>query len=316
MKTSSCSPIAPILLTALALGAAARVEAEDRPNILFLFSDDHAVKSISAYGGPLAEVAPTPNIDRLAREGAVFLNSFCANSICGPSRATILTGKAQSQERVHEEHGHRVSTRASGRFPRHSRQGGYTTAVIGKWAPQDHARSDSTTGRSSPDRGSYYNPDCSSRWTARRSAFEGYATDLTTDKALEPGCDARDKSKPFLLMCQHKAPHRTFAPALRHLGAFDECRDPRTRQPLRRLFANRSRTLAQERNGDRSSLRLGLRRESPQGRARAMSSFRSPDRYGTPEYNRMTDAEEGMGCPLWAAQPGSSSRLQGGQAQR
>ncbi|MDE0816860.1 MAG: sulfatase-like hydrolase/transferase, partial [Pirellulaceae bacterium] len=60
-----------------------------RPNILFLFSDDHAIKSISAYGGPLADVAPTPSIDQLARQGAVFLNSFCANSICGPSRATI-----------------------------------------------------------------------------------------------------------------------------------------------------------------------------------------------------------------------------------
>ena len=67
--------------------------AADRPNILFIFSDDHAVRSISSYGGDLAEVAPTPNIDRIAREGILFQNSFCANSICGPSRACILTGK-------------------------------------------------------------------------------------------------------------------------------------------------------------------------------------------------------------------------------
>ena len=74
---------------------ATRAQAEDStaPNILFIFSDDHAIKSISAYGGPLAEVAPTPHIDQLARQGAVMLNSFCGNSICGPSRATILTGK-------------------------------------------------------------------------------------------------------------------------------------------------------------------------------------------------------------------------------
>ena len=64
-----------------------------QPNILFIFSDDHALGAISAYGGPLARLAPTPHIDRLAREGAIFTNSFCANSICGPSRACILTGK-------------------------------------------------------------------------------------------------------------------------------------------------------------------------------------------------------------------------------
>ena len=88
------------LLACVPLGVAKRVEAADQPNILFLFSDDHAVKAISAYGGPLADVAPTPNIDRLAREGVVFLNSFCANSICGPSRAPILTGKHNHKDIV------------------------------------------------------------------------------------------------------------------------------------------------------------------------------------------------------------------------
>ena len=81
-------------ITVFALLATATANAKDsRPNILFVFSDDHAVKAISAHGGPLANVTPTPNIDRIAREGAVFINSFCANSICGPSRANILTGK-------------------------------------------------------------------------------------------------------------------------------------------------------------------------------------------------------------------------------
>lgn len=85
------APVFPLLLVSLFSSRLA--VGDDRPNILLLFSDDHAVKAISAYGGPLADVAPTPSIDRLAREGAVFLNSFCANSICGSSRATILTGK-------------------------------------------------------------------------------------------------------------------------------------------------------------------------------------------------------------------------------
>jgi len=82
-----------------ALLATATANATDsRPNILFVFSDDHAVKAISAHGEPLANVAPTPNIGRIAREGAVFINSFCANSICGPSRANILTGKHSHKE--------------------------------------------------------------------------------------------------------------------------------------------------------------------------------------------------------------------------
>ena len=72
-------------------------EVSQRPNILFLFSDDHALKAISSYGGPLAKIAPTPHIDRIAKEGAIFKNSFVANSICGPSRACILTGKPSTQ---------------------------------------------------------------------------------------------------------------------------------------------------------------------------------------------------------------------------
>ena len=106
--------------------------AEERPNILFIFSDDHAVRSISSYGGDLAEVAPTPNIDRIANEGLLFQNSFCANSICGPSRACILTGK----------HSHINGFMRNSREPFDQSQwtvakalqkSGYQTAVIGKW---------------------------------------------------------------------------------------------------------------------------------------------------------------------------------------
>ena len=86
-------------ITVFALLATATVNARDsRPNLLFVFSEDHAVKAISAYGGSLANVAPTPNIGRIAREGAVFINSFCANSICGPSRANIPTVKHSHKE--------------------------------------------------------------------------------------------------------------------------------------------------------------------------------------------------------------------------
>ena len=106
--------------------------ADERPNILFIFSDDHAVNSISAYGGTLADAAPTPNIDRIAREGILFQNSFCANSICGPSRACILTGK----------HSHKNGFLRNSRQPFDQSQwtvakalqgSGYQTAVVGKW---------------------------------------------------------------------------------------------------------------------------------------------------------------------------------------
>ena len=164
----------------------------ERPNILFLFSDDHAIKSISAYGGPLAEVAPTPNIDRIAEQGAVFTNSFCANSICGPSRATILTGK----------HSHKNGFMRNGNtfdpdqwtVAKSLQQGGYNTAVIGKWhlktnpAGFDH-------WEIFPGQGNYYNP-VFIQMDGSKQRFEGYATDLTTEKAID-WLDGRDKTKPF-----------------------------------------------------------------------------------------------------------------------
>jgi N-acetylglucosamine-6-sulfatase len=257
------------------------VRGAERPNILFLFSDDHAVKAISAYGGPLAQVAPTPNIDRIAREGAVFTNSFCANSICGPSRATILTGK----------HSHKNGFMRNGNqfdpnqwtVAQALHGAGYQTAVIGKW----HLKSDPVHfdhWEVLPGQGNYYNP-VFVQMDGTRKRFEGYATDLTTQKAID-WLDSRDSSKPFFLMCQHKAPHRTFSPALRHLGAFDgvEIPEPDT---LFDAYENRSRTLANnEMEIDRHfdwAYDAKVRRDE-----RGDVKLPPPDRYGTPEYNRMT----------------------------
>lgn len=269
----------------LLLGLVTQGRAADRPNILFLFSDDHAVNAISAYGGRLADVAPTPHIDRLAREGAVFLNSFCANSICGPSRATILTGK----------HSHANGFMRNGNtfdpnqwtVAKALQQGGYATAVIGKWHLKtqpvgfDH-------WEILPGQGNYYNP-VFLQMDGTRKRFEGYATDLTTDKALA-WLEARDKSKPFFLMCQHKAPHRTFAPALRHLGAFDDVEIPAPAN-LFDDYANRSKTLAKnEMEIDRHfdwAYDAKVRKDE-----RGDVQLPKPDRYGTPEYNRMTDEQK------------------------
>jgi len=258
----------------------------DRPNIVFLFSDDHAVRAISAYGGPLAKVAPTPNIDRLAKEGTVFLNSFCANSICGPSRATILTGKHSHKNGFMRNTGKGLD-QSQWTVAKALQAGGYATAVIGKWHLKttpvgfDH-------WEIFPGQGSYYNPVFIQK-DGSRKRFEGYATDLTTDKALA-WLEKRDRSRPFLLMCQHKAPHRTFAPALRHLGAFDgvEIPEPAT---LFDDYSNRSVTLSKnEMEIDRHfdwAYDAKVRKDE-----RGDVKLPRPDRYGTPEYNRMTEAQK------------------------
>lgn len=273
------------LFVLMTLGTAARLAAADRPNVLFLFSDDHAIKAISAYGGPLAKVAPTPSIDRLAQEGAVFLNSFCANSICGPSRATILTGK-HSHKNGFMRNGNRFDP-DQWTFAKALQQSGYNTAVIGKWHLNtnpvgfDH-------WEILPGQGNYYNPVFIQQ-DGKGQKFEGYATDLTTDKALN-WLNTRDKSKPFFLMCQHKAPHRTFSPALRHLGAFDDVEIPEP-DNLFDDYANRSRTLAtNEMEIDRHldwAYDVKVRKDE-----RGDIKLPRPDRYGTPEYNRMTDAQK------------------------
>ncbi len=270
----------------LILAAARTGVADDRPNVLFIFSDDHAINAISAYGGPLAEVAPTPNIDRVAKEGAVFLNSFCGNSICGPSRATILTGKHSHKNGFMRNTG-KGFDQSQWTVAKAMQAGGYNTAVIGKWHLKttplgfDH-------WEVFPGQGNYYNPvfiqpDGSTK------RFEGYATDLTTQKAVD-WLEQRDASKPFFLMCQHKAPHRTFAPALRHLGSFDDVVIPEP-ETLFDDYKYRSQTLAgNEMEIDRHfdwAYDAKVRKDE-----RGDVKLPAPDRYGTPEYNRMTDDQK------------------------
>ncbi len=261
-------------------------EKEDfqRPNIVFLFSDDHAVNAISAYGGPLKDVAPTPNIDRIAREGAVFLNSFCANSICGPSRATILSGK-HSHANGFMRNGNKFDP-SQWTFAKELQKSGYSTAVIGKW----HLSSNPVGfdhWEVLPGQGNYYNP-VFLQMDGSKKKNEGYVTDITTDKALS-WLETRDKTKPFMLMCQHKAPHRTFSPALRHLGSFDQVAIPEP-DTLFDDYANRSKTLAaNEMEIDRHfdwAYDAKVRKDE-----RGDVKLPAPDRYGTPEYNRMNASQ-------------------------
>jgi len=195
--------------------------ADDRPNIVFIFTDDHAPHAIGAYSDWLKDVNPTPNIDQLAQDGMLFQNSFCTNSICGPSRAVILTGKhSHLNGFMHNGNNFNGDQQT---FPKLLQGAGYQTAMIGKWhlksKPQgfDH-------WRVLPGQGDYYNPVFLTK--DGREQIEGYCTDLVTDDALEWLQNQRDPNKPFMLMCQHKAPHRTWMPALRHLTLYDDMNIP------------------------------------------------------------------------------------------
>ncbi|MAS93218.1 MAG: sulfatase [Verrucomicrobiales bacterium] len=195
--------------------------AADRPNILFIFTDDHAPHAIGAYQGWLQSVNPTPNIDNLAAQGMLFENSFCTNSICGPSRAVIQTGK----------HSHKNGFMNNGNsfdwnqqtFPKLLQKAGYQTAIYGKshlkGKPQGY-----DDWAVLPGQGLYYNPDFITPDGKKR--VEGYCTDVVTDMAIEWLKEGREGEKPFMLMVQHKAPHRNWMPALRHLHLYDDVEIP------------------------------------------------------------------------------------------
>lgn len=191
--------------------------APTRPNIIFIMSDDHAQAAVSAYGESIGQIAPTPNIDRIAREGAIFENSYVTNSLCGPSRATMLTGQF-SHMHGFTQNG-QVFDNSLWNWPRALGQAGYQTALFGKWhlnySPEGAGIG---TWKVLDDQGKYYNPDIIT--PAGRSVVEGYATDIVTEQSLEWLKNGRDPGKPFALLIHHKAPHRNFMPAIRHVQKY------------------------------------------------------------------------------------------------
>jgi arylsulfatase A-like enzyme len=232
VKSAGLAPLA--LPVAWRSASAAKAS---RPNVLFIMADDHASQAISCYG---SRINRTPGIDRIAREGTRFDNCFCTNGICAPSRAVILTGKYSHLNGVRDNavafDGGQMT------FPKLLRAGGYQTVLYGKW----HLKSDPTGfdhWAILPGQGEYYNPDLIEMGKTTRRP--GYVTDILTDLAVDFLKSGRDPQKPFLLMLHHKAPHRNWQPAERHLGLYADAEFPEP-PTLRDDYATRSRAAVEQ----------------------------------------------------------------------
>lgn len=202
----------------LSCGNQKKDQVTKRPNIVFIFSDDHAYQAISAYGSKLAK---TPNIDRIANEGALFKNTFITNSICGPSRAILLTGKYS------HINGYMVNERkfdaTQDVFPELLQQSGYQTAWVGKLHLGAIPKG-LDYWNVLPGQGHYFNPDfINTQYDTTR--HKGYVTDIITDFSVD-WLNKRDTTKPFFLVVGQKATHREWQPALEDLGAYDSVNFP------------------------------------------------------------------------------------------
>ena len=188
---------------------------DKRPNIIFIMTDDHTTQAISCYGGNLVQ---TPNLDRLAHEGIRMDRCYATNALSGPSRACILTGKMSHINGFTDNASRFNSDQPT--FISLLHKAGYQTGIVGKWhlisEPKGFDYWSILTGQE--EQGDYYDPDFNEN--GKHIVEKGYVTDIITDKAIKY-IDGVDKNKPFCLMFHHKAPHRNWMPAPRHLGLFN-----------------------------------------------------------------------------------------------
>lgn len=206
------------LFPSCATGKADNKVSADRPNIIHIMTDDHAFQALSAYGGAISKIAPTPNIDRIAHNGMIFNKAYVENSISAPSRATLLTGLySHKHGQKILENGFRPDNVV---FPELLQQSGYQTAIVGKWHLGVEPKGFDYY-KILKNQGDYYNPEFATKETKGEYVREeGYATTLITDEAIQ-WLNKRDSSKPFCLLVHHKAPHRNFMPEPKYYDLYE-----------------------------------------------------------------------------------------------
>ncbi len=214
MKINILKTILLIFAATAIISCSTQKQENQRPNILFIMSDDHAYQAISAYGHGLNE---TPNIDRLATEGAIFTRACVTNSICAPSRAVLLTGK-------HSFINGKVDNMFpfdwdQPNFPKLMQANGYETAMIGK-IHLDGIPQGFNFSMVLPGQGQYYNPDF--LINGERIRKEGYCTEIITETMLDWLKNQRDPNKPFCALYHQKAPHRNWLPAPKYVNLYDD----------------------------------------------------------------------------------------------
>jgi len=209
------------ILVAVGLCVTVQAAPDMRPNIVWIFSDDHSVQTIGAYGGRLQPLNPTPNIDQLAKEGMRFDRAYVGNSICAPSRATLLTGKHSHLNGKFDNKG--GFNHDQQQFQKILQKNGYQTVMVGKIHLSGKMQGFDYWDVL-PGQGNYYNPDFINEDGKYR--VEGYVSEIITEKAIEWLDKKRDPKKPFMLMVHHKAPHREWSPAPRYLTAYDDVEIP------------------------------------------------------------------------------------------
>jgi arylsulfatase A-like enzyme len=280
------------LQSALALAATSCSRSRSRPNILFVMTDDHAVPHLGCYGNTIVR---TPNLDRIASEGVRFADSFVTNSLCAPGRATVLTG---AYSHVHGIRGNSEARNAVESidpnittYPQLLQKAGYRTAIVGKW----HLSHDPVGFDYScvlPGQGLYFDPDFIEN--GKRRKIPGYATDVTTDLALN--WLKQPSNKPFCLVYQHKSPHRPFKPATRHARLYEKIDIP---HPPTYNDDYSSRKVAREAQDMRFDVSLeGDYPEMPKGMSAADKKNWIFQRFVKDYYGAITGVDENLGRVL------------------
>ncbi|MDG1980714.1 MAG: sulfatase [Flavobacteriaceae bacterium] len=193
-----------------------------KPNIIYIMADDLTTQAISAYGGIYKDIAPTPNIDKVAKEGMLFQDVLVTNSICGPSRAAILTGNYSNLNGYYKNESGGKFDDSKWTFPQEFQKSGYKTALFGKWhlgtepVGFDTFKYHNAAGQ----QGNYWNPLYNDN--GKNVKEKGYATNLSTDFALN-WLDAKEMTnEPFLMVLQYKAPHRPWHPDTKYEKLWDD----------------------------------------------------------------------------------------------